>query len=228
MKNREMYNKLIRNLLKMDYIRSREIPNIDLYMDQVTTFMEEHLKSGKRYEQDKILTKTMINNYAKNHLLPAPEKKKYSKDHLLLLIFIYYFKSYLSINDIQTILNPITESFFENEEGMGMEKIYEEVFSYEKRSMRALIEDLNDSFHMAMSSFKDAPEEKQEYLQMFTFICILSFDVYLKKQMIETIIDEMRAESEREQQEEEAIKKESKKEAKKEAKKENKEAKKET
>lgn len=45
-------------------------------MDQVTTFMDEQLEACKRYEDDKILTKTMINNYAKNNLLPAPEKKK--------------------------------------------------------------------------------------------------------------------------------------------------------
>ena len=62
--------------------------------------MDEQLEACKRYEDDKILTKTMINNYAKNNLLPAPEKKKYSKEHVLTLLFIYYFKNLLSINDI--------------------------------------------------------------------------------------------------------------------------------
>ena len=70
-------------------------------MDQVTTFMNGHLASSKRNPDDKILTKTMINNYAKNQLLPPPEKKKYSKEHQLLLIFIYYFKNILTIQDIQ-------------------------------------------------------------------------------------------------------------------------------
>ena len=42
---------------RIKYIDSSKIPNIDLYMDQVTTFMEEHLASTKRYEDDKILTK---------------------------------------------------------------------------------------------------------------------------------------------------------------------------
>ena len=56
-------------------ISASELPNIDLYMDQVTTFMDEHLEHSKRYPEDKILTKTMINNYAKNRLLPPPEKK---------------------------------------------------------------------------------------------------------------------------------------------------------
>ena len=100
---------LLQKLKSIDYVKTEDIPNIGLYMDQVTTFMDEQLNACKRYENDKILTKTMINNYAKNDLLPPPEKKKYSKEHLLTLIFIYYFKNILSISDIQTILNPLTD-----------------------------------------------------------------------------------------------------------------------
>ena len=80
--------KLLRSMQNIDYITPDEIPQIDLYMDQVTTFMDEHLRSSKRFEEDKILTKTMINNYTKNNLLPPPVKKKYSKEHILMLIFI--------------------------------------------------------------------------------------------------------------------------------------------
>ena len=74
------------------FIKPEDLPNIDLYMDQITTFMDEQLSACKRYEDDKILTKTMINNYAKNDLLPPSVKKKYCKEHVLLLLFIYYFK----------------------------------------------------------------------------------------------------------------------------------------
>ena len=80
---------LLNSLDSLEGIRPGEIPNIALYMDQVTTFMDEQLEACKRYEDDKILTKTMINNYAKNKLLPPPEKKRYSKEHVLMLIFIY-------------------------------------------------------------------------------------------------------------------------------------------
>ena len=67
-------------------MRPDDIPNIDLYMDQVTTFMEKELASSKRHEDDKILTKTMINNYAKNNLLPPPVKKKYYQVQLMKLL----------------------------------------------------------------------------------------------------------------------------------------------
>ena len=88
----DMIGSILESISRIDYIKPEDIPNINLYMDQVTTFMEEQLASSKRYPEDKILTKTMINNYAKNNLLPSPEKKRYSREHLLLLIFIYYFK----------------------------------------------------------------------------------------------------------------------------------------
>ena len=85
---------LLAELQRIDYVRPEDIPNIDLYMDQITTFMDSQLETSKRHADDKILTKTMINNYAKNNLLPPPEKKKYTKEHVLTLIFIYYFKKY--------------------------------------------------------------------------------------------------------------------------------------
>ncbi|EGN35412.1 hypothetical protein HMPREF0988_02532 [Lachnospiraceae bacterium 1_4_56FAA] len=66
---------ILESLSRIDYIHAEDIPNIDLYMDQVTTLMDSGLSSSKRYEEDKILTKTMINNYAKNNLLPPPDKK---------------------------------------------------------------------------------------------------------------------------------------------------------
>ena len=65
---KDLLNSILSSISRIDYIRPNEIPNIDLYMDQVTTFMEEQLKRTKRYEEDKILTKTMINNYAKNKI----------------------------------------------------------------------------------------------------------------------------------------------------------------
>ena len=99
----DLLNSITENLKRIDYIKPEEIPNIDLYMDQVTTFMDEHLAGTKRRDEDKILTKTMINNYSKNNLLPPSVKKKYSKEHVLLLIFIYYFKSILSIKDIEIV-----------------------------------------------------------------------------------------------------------------------------
>lgn len=194
--NAEYVRQIINSLQKLDFIQPDEIPNINLYMDQVTTFMDEHLSQEKRYEDDKILTKIMINNYTKNHLLPPPLKKKYSKEHMLLLIFIYYFKNILSINDIRSIFTPLSELFSPNgayKDGqISLESIYEEVFTYEKEQVDVLAKDVIRKFKKAENAFdgKVEKEEDKEFLVCFTFICILSFDVYIKKKMIEKMIDQ--------------------------------------
>lgn len=193
---KEMMSSIFAKIAELDYIKPDEIPNIDLYMDQVTTFMEENLASTKRHEDDKILTKTMINNYAKNKLLPPPEKKRYSREHLLMLIFIYYFKNILSISDIQTLLGPITDKYFKSMTEKDMTYIYNEVFSMEKEQIESLKKDLLRKYKTAQDTFGDADEEDQANLKRFSFICLLSFDVYVKKMMIEHIIDGMNPEPE--------------------------------
>ncbi len=178
-------------LKSIDYVKTEDIPNIGLYMDQVTTFMDEQLEACKRYDDDKILTKTMINNYAKNNLLPAPEKKKYSKEHVLTLLFIYYFKNLLSISDIQALLNPLTDSYFGNKDDFNMEDVYNEVFHLEKEESGKLLKDLGKKYFIAQHTFEQFPEEDRSFLQKFSFICLLSYDVYIKKMVIESMIDEL-------------------------------------
>lgn len=171
------------------FIKPEDLPNIDLYMDQITTFMDEQLSACKRYDEDKILTKTMINNYAKNNLLPPPNKKKYSREHVITMLFIYYLKSILSINDIQSILNPLTDKYFGKENEQNMMDIYKRIFAQEKEESTKLLKDLGKKYRISHETFADFPEEDQEMLHNFSYICLLSFDVYMKKMLIEQMID---------------------------------------
>lgn len=207
-------------LHRIDYVKPEDLPNIDLYMDQVTTFMDSQLEASKRYPEDKILTKTMINNYAKNNLIPPPEKKKYSKEHILCLIFIYYFKNILSISDIQRVMNPITDKYFgtDHESSVDMTDIYSEVFSLENEETKNLLKDLARKYNISQKTFldcEDLSEKDREFLQTFAFICELSFDVYIKKALIEKIIDSLPKEEQKETKKESAKKESVKKEAKK-------------
>ena len=186
---RKSLNLILKQFSELDYVHPEDIPNIDLYVDQVTTFIKSQLSSLKRDEDEKILTKTMINNYTKNHVLPSPDKKKYSKDHVLTLILIYYLKSFLSIKDIQTLLEPITDKYFGTESELSFYELYEELVAQGNGQSKALIKDVIAKYNAMQNAFSDAPEEDQEFLRNFGFICMLSFDVYIKKMMIETLID---------------------------------------
>ena len=149
----DLINSIIDSFDRIEHIKSEDIPNIDLYMDQVTTFMDKKLRKYSRYpDKDKVMTKTMINNYAKNDLLPPPVKKKYSKEHVLVLIFIYYYKGILSISDIQALLKPITDRFFDTGEDFNIETVYNEVFKLEEQEVEYLKKDVAQKYNCAMDT----------------------------------------------------------------------------
>lgn len=191
-----LLSEVLKKLDSLEYIHLRDIPDIDLYMDQVTTFMDTHLATTKRYPDDKVLTKTMINNYAKNNLLPPPEKKKYTKNHILILTFIYYFKNIISIKDIETILKPLSEKYFDDQGDISLASIYENVRSNAKAKMNALPNEIEDLFNSVKMSSNDT-EVEDEDLNLFYIICQLSIDIYVKKLLLEQLIDDIEDENEK-------------------------------
>ncbi|MCR5743921.1 MAG: DUF1836 domain-containing protein [Lachnospiraceae bacterium] len=198
--DRTLIRDLIKRIGELDYIKTSDIPNIELYMDQVTTFMEEHLGSCKRHEEDKILTKTMINNYSKNDLLPPSNKKKYSQDHVIMLTLIYYFKYILSITDIKTALSPLNDNYFQNEGDKNLKDIYDRVCKLCIDREHDYVKDILSKYDASCKEFPTDPDdvdpEESAYIHRFSFLCMLGFDVYIKKVVMEALIDEMRAEQE--------------------------------
>ena len=198
MDNKKIYDEMIRFLDTISYVKPDKIPYIDVYMDQVTGIMDEHLKRVKRHEDDKILTKTMINNYTKAKILPPPEKKKYSREHMFLLLFIYYYKGILSLEDLKTILEDVRTRYFKNDD-ISVEDIYKEVFSMEACQMEVLKNDISQKFEQAQETFKDIKkeainEDSLERLRLFSFACELGFDIYLKQLLLENICDRLHGE----------------------------------
>lgn len=85
------------------------LPEIYLYMDQVLTYMDKQLHLFERSDNVSLLTSSMINNYVKDGVLPRPEQKKYSREHLALLTVICLLKQVLSIQDISTLIKSLLE-----------------------------------------------------------------------------------------------------------------------
>lgn len=187
----DLINSIMASLDRMEFIKADDIPNIELYMDQVTTFMESRLKNTTRNPgEDKVLTKTMINNYAKNDLLPPPIKKKYSKEHMYLLIVIYYFKNVLSINDIDTVIKPFKEKYFASGNGKySMDDVYEGIRITAENMTESIKDSLLNTYSVASDIFPEADGDEKKLLSMFSFITLLVLDVYIKKLLIEKLVD---------------------------------------
>ena len=184
------YMTIMEELFSQPVIQPRDIPNIDVYMDQLTTFMDERLRMFTRNpEKDKVLTKTMINNYTKNDLLPPPHKKKYSPDHLILLIYIFYLKRNFSIEDIGRFIEPLKNLMEKSDSHSSLKGIYEESLLWsgdEQESIRAEVDRL---FEKASETFSDKKEPERSEMRMFSFLLLLVLEVQVRQALIEKLLD---------------------------------------
>lgn len=170
-------------------INLNDFPEIDLYMDQVMQLFESKLSYTKRNDDDKVLTKTMINNYAKGNLLMKIKNKKYTKNHLILMGLIYNLKGGLSLTDIKTILTPIIESF-EKEEEYPLNDVYQSFLDIYDLN----IEDLKNSSNRIHENIQHLIDTKNaalgDYEEKFLLICAYISMSNLYRRMSEKIIDE--------------------------------------
>ena len=187
--NKEIINDMIKHFEGLDIVKSEDIPDISLYMDQMTSFIDEKLESFKREEDDKLLTKTMINNYTKNKLLPPSDKKKYTKNHVMLLILIYFYKNVLSFADIKRLCDlSIYNSFDKGDESLS--KLYDILVHIEDDKKNEIVDDLKKRLEYAKNKV-DTFDKKDENVELFTFLSDIVMEVYFKQHLIEYILNKI-------------------------------------
>ena len=193
--NETSIDEIIKKLALTERVEEKDIPEIDLYMDQVIQIFEQKLSNSKRKDSDKVLTKTMINNYAKAKLLMSIKNKKYSKEHLLLMSMIYDVKGSLSISDIKDLFDNIVKKYDEDKE-------------YDLRSLYKLYLDINNSNYEeflgniykqidCVKGIIDDSEEFNEYEEKFLFICSMVSMSNMYRRVAEAMIDEYFAEGDK-------------------------------
>ena len=104
MKLDELYG-IVDEAVREEELTAEEIPNIDLYVDQILNLVsEKNSESAKRY-RDRQLTKTMINNYSKDGLITPVKGKKYNREQIVQILSVYTLKNTLSIGEIKRLLD---------------------------------------------------------------------------------------------------------------------------
>ncbi|MGG0300205.1 DUF1836 domain-containing protein [Bacillus albus] len=157
----ENINKLLETLHLEKNITLEDIPNVDLYVDQVVQLFENTYANTTRTDDEKVLTKTMINNYAKGKLFIPIKNKKYSKEHMILISLIYQLKGALSINDIKSSLENINESLL-HDDSFKLNILYKEYLSLTENNVETFTQDVNSrvSEVSELSSLEDPKLEK--------------------------------------------------------------------
>lgn len=179
-------NKILSQITENNEIALNDIPDIDLYMDQVTTLFENKLSPLKRNEDDKILTKTMINNYAKAKIFPPVKSKKYTKDQIILLSLIYNLKQSLSLSDIGIVLNSIIDN--ENVKGKyNIAELYDTFLKMKKNELDNYSERFNELLSAIHEKANADAENNNKELILLVFILISKANTNIR--MCEKIID---------------------------------------
>lgn len=189
--DKDVEKKLDEILTKATFLDLKDVPDIGLYMDQVLTLLEDKLTFLKSEDGEKALTKTMINNYSKNKLLPSPDKKKYKKNHIILLALIYYYKSLISIGEIKSLTGPLIEGYFEGDASITLSQIYETVCKHASKVAADTKSDVEKKIKEAKETFNELEEDEAKKLRLYSLISALSYDVFIKKHLIDELIETM-------------------------------------
>jgi len=190
----ENINQIMEQLGLEASLSLEEIPQIDLYMDQVIQLFENKFTETKRNEGDKVLTKTMINNYAKGKLIFPIQNKKYSKEHLILISLIYQLKGALSINDIKATLAGINQQMIKEE--IELDSFYNSYLNLTRQNVEDFKGDIEERVKDVKREITDDKKEDSPYLEQVLMISSLVHMSNLYRKVAEKLVDEIPVEKE--------------------------------
>ncbi|MBU9710930.1 DUF1836 domain-containing protein [Evansella tamaricis] len=156
-------------------IKIDDIPDLDLYMDQVIQLFEKKFGEVKRNDEEKVLTKTMINNYAKGKLFFPITNKKYSKEHIILISLIYQLKGALSISDIKKTLDEVNEKIING--NMELDPFYSAYLNLSSTNAAQFTTDLEEhvkEVEKEVSSLEDDEKEQLEHILLIASLVNMS------------------------------------------------------
>lgn len=186
----QLLDQLIDALSLTEDIRISEIPNIELYMEQLTTFLEGRLESQKDGTPDKALTKTMINNYTKAGIVMPPVNKKYNKRHIILLILIYNLKNILSIKDIKSLFGPVLNNIATPEDDLiSLEDIYATFLDVKNIELACFRQGLTEKASMIKAKTEASDNEGKGTAELFLIVIMLVAQADAHKKLAEKIIE---------------------------------------
>ena len=172
-------------------ISVNDFPEMEIYMDQAETFLNRELGIYKKNEKEKVITKTMIGNYVKHHMLPRPVNKKYSKDHLILLTLIFYLKGTFQMEEIEKILKPLIDNYnSEFDDKIDLGALYEGILAVQATEQELLTESVNSIIEDSKHQLKETELSDDDMLELFMLIVNLSMKADAQKYLAHKLLQE--------------------------------------
>lgn len=180
---------IIEEVCTSEDIQISDIPKVEIYMEQLLSFLNDRLEPLKK-DADKALTKTMINSYIKEGIVIQPRNKKYSKNHIILLILIYHLKNTISINEIHSLFAPILNDINTREDDIiSIEDIYGAFLDLKKDQYDEVSSHYNEKVQLIQNKILNIEDPtNKDKAAMFLTILMLIAQANAAKRIAEKLI----------------------------------------
>ena len=189
MRYEQFAEKLAKEYRKKGLATGDSIPDIDLYIDQMVSCLNEELAL---YEKDgkEPVTKGMISNYTKHRMIPGPDGKRYTKDHCIFMLLVCYLKGCFSMDQVQRLMKPILANYDSAwDEKVDVPAYYGEILNFVKEENAAFEEDLKNRIARIKGFLADRGSD-DDLSELFLLITGLIMRSAEERFLAEKLLDE--------------------------------------
>ena len=189
MRYEQFAEKLALEYQKKGLADGKSVPDIDLYIDQMVSCLNSELSLYAKNGEGPI-TKGIVSNYTKHKMIPGPEGKRYTKDHCIFMLLVYYLKGCFSMDQVQRLMKPILSNYDSAwDDNVDMQAYYKEILAAVRKSEEDFSEQLQERI-LANKKFladRGSADDISELILLITMLIMRSNE---ERYMAEKLLDE--------------------------------------
>lgn len=189
MRYEQFAEKIAKEYQKKGLAEGKSIPNIDLYIDQMVSCLNSELSLYAK-DGDGPITKGMVSNYTKHKMIPGPEGKRYTKDHCIFMLLVYYLKGCFSMDQVRRLMSPILSNYSsEWDDSVDIQAYYGKIMEEVRRSEENFGRELQDSMDGIKKFLSDrgSDDDISEIILLITTLIMRSNE---ERFLAEKLLDE--------------------------------------
>ena len=189
MRYEQFAEKLALEYQKKGLADGKSVPEIDLYIDQMVSCLNSELSLYAKNGEGPI-TKGIVSNYTKHKMIPGPEGKRYTKDHCIFMLLVYYLKGCFSMDQVQRLMKPILSNYDSAwDDNVDMQAYYKEILAAVRKSEEDFSEQLQERI-LANKKFMADRGSDDDISELILLITMLIMRSNEERYMAEKLLDE--------------------------------------
>ena len=190
MRYEEFLNQVMDKYAKTGLLLPDEMPEVELYMDQVVSLLNKELAVYKEKEQD-VFTKSMVSNYVKHKVLPKPENKKYNKEHMVILNMIFQLKSIFQMDEMKVLFKSFVENHESSlEEQYDMEGLYDSLLRSRDKEILQMTNQIHEDIEYVKAVMEEMGTSDDDAHEIMGVILILAIQSNAYRLMARKLLNE--------------------------------------